>query len=603
MVDNDFLTIFLDEASETLAQWERICMTMENRASEDSVNALFRAAHNLKGSSSSVGLDRLSEFVHAIEDTITVLKNDLVLVTPPVLSIFLECQTILSNWIEVIRSDPEYVPETEMIRQRLAAVLPHAKDLNSGQDSEATGFILFDEAPAPKPAQEAKNLGDILIENGHATQEQIDDAVKVQNAKLGSILVAQGVATKESVKEALEVQKAQGGRVDETIRVGLRKLDALIRLVGELSIQHSIVTSAKDQGRLESAKVNEAISLTAKVIQDLQTEAMSLRMQPVDGLFRRLERVARDVARAQSKNIKVILRGEDVEMDKIVLEKMKDPLVHIIRNAVDHGIESDAERVANGKPESATVTIDAVQTASNVRITISDDGRGLDREKIVDKALKNGLISVGQKLSPEEIHNLIFLPGFSTAEQVTDVSGRGVGMDVVRSAVTAFKGSIDIQSEQGHGTSFLIGLPSTLSVLDALIICVAETSYAVPIQDVQEVVDLSTVQIEMSGKSSRMMSLRGKVIPLESLDSYLPHGIADGLERRPTIAVVTSIGKSQLALSVDSIIGQQSIVVRPVDDGLDEIPGFSGATILASGDPAMIIQLPHILKSHQKRAG
>lgn len=597
MVDQDFLPIFLDEAAETLAQWEAICLAMENVAQQDDVDALFRAAHNLKGSSRSVGLEAFSEFVHVIEDTLTALKKDLVLVTPPVIAIFLECQTILLNWIEAVKTTPDFVPDTEKVRQRLAAIIPNSIDIRPSDDG---GLVLFDESSLPIVEVKSQNIGDILIENGHATQEQVDDAVKLQTAKLGSILIAQGVTSQEAVKEALEIQKQQGMRIDETIRVGLQKLDTLIRLMGELSIQHSIVSNAKEHGHLHTAKVGEAISLTSKVIQDLQTEAMALRMQPVDSLFKRLERVARDVARSQNKHIKISLSGENVEMDKTVLEKMKDPLVHIIRNAVDHGIESEDDRIDQGKSPIATLSIEAVQTATNVRITIAEDGRGLNREKILEKAIRNGLIRPDQRLSNDEIDNLIFLPGFSTAERVTDVSGRGVGMDVVRSAVAALRGGIEIQSENGRGTSFIITLPISLSVLDAIIVNLDDVSYAVPVQDILEVVDLTTVRLENSGGAQNMMNLRGKVMPLERLDSYLPNPTKTSARSSSTIALVTGSGKNYLALAVDSVVGQQSVVVRSVEEGLNSVPGFSGATILANGDPAMIIQLPHILKSHQR---
>jgi two-component system chemotaxis sensor kinase CheA len=440
-----------------------------------------------------------------------------------------------------------------------------------------------------------------LIEKGHVTQDQIEDAIKVQNAKLGSILVAQGAASKEAVKEAIDIQMQQGAKIDETIRVSLRKLDALLRLVGELSIQHSIVSNANKQGTLTNNKTHEAITLASKFIQDLQSEAMSLRMQPVDGLLRRLDRIARDVARTQTKQVRVIVAGENVEMDKTVLEKMKDPLVHIMRNAVDHGIETDSERNLAGKSPIATIHIEAVQTAANVCITIRDDGRGLNTERIRQKAISKGLISPNQNLSSDDIHNLIFLPGFSTADQVTDVSGRGVGMDVVISAVKALNGHVDIESEFGKGTTFSINLPSTLSVLDAIIVNVNNASYALPIADIKEVVDMSSVKIETTGSTSRMVSLRGKVVPVEDLSAFLACN-NNGPKPSPTVAIVTSSGKSEIALLVDQIIGQQSIVVRPVEKALDEIPGFSGATILASGDPAMIIQLSQIIKSQQRKA-
>ena len=368
MVDHDFLPTFLDEAVETLTAWEQICLSLESNPDESQVDALFRAAHNLKGSSRSVGLEAFGKFVHLIEDTITDVKKDLHVLTPVVVGVFLECQSLLSQWIEAIRVDPSVTMDYFQLQEKLNAIRPKTK--NSEQVPN-DGFGFFDSEDTATATQDKKNLGEILIEKGHATQQQIDSAVKVQNAKLGQILVAQGATTKEAVREALAIQKQNStGVSDESIRVSLRKLDNLIRLIGELSIQHSIVKSALENNLLEKPKAAEAIALTSKVIQDLQGESMNLRMQPVEGLFRRIERVARDVARTQSKQLNVILKGHDVEMDKTVLEQMKDPLVHIIRNAVDHGLETSEGRTQSGKPAVANVTIAATQTAQNVLIKI-----------------------------------------------------------------------------------------------------------------------------------------------------------------------------------------------------------------------------------------
>jgi two-component system chemotaxis sensor kinase CheA len=606
MVEQDFLSTFLDEAVETLAAWEQICLSLESNPDDSQVNALFRAAHNLKGSSRSVGLESFGQFVHVIEDTITEVKKDLQILTPAVLSVFLECQSLLTEWVEAIKSDPGAYLDYSVLQTKLNTIAQKSQQSVVKADQ---GFGFFEDETAPNPKPASQNLGDILIEKAHVTQDQVDSAVKVQNAKLGQILVAQGATTKQAVREALVIQKQQGGGAsDESIRVSLRKLDNMIRLIGELSIQHSIVASALEPNQVPNQKAAEAVVLTSKVIQDLQNESMNLRMQPVEGLFRRLERVARDVARAQNKQISVVLKGYDVEMDKTVLEQMKDPLVHIIRNAVDHGLETSEARSTSGKPLVANVTISATQTAQNVVITIADDGRGLAKEKILKKALEKGLIPEGRKLKDDEIHQLIFMPGFSTAEKITDVSGRGVGMDVVRSSVAALQGRIDIQSVEGSGTTFMISLPSTLSVLEAIIVSDDDAIYAVPIQDVREVVDLTNAHIEHSGPQSQMMNLRGRVIPIEPMAHYLPQKAPlrsaelSTLPSRHTLALVTSDDQSHLALSFDRVVGRQSIVVRPVDSGLDKIPGFSGATILASGDPAMIIHLPHFLKSFQKRA-
>ncbi len=427
----------------------------------------------------------------------------------------------------------------------------------------------------------------------------------MQTRKLGEVLVDQGVVTKEAVKTALDQQKASGHKADETIRVALRKLDSVIRLIGELSIQHSIICNAKASETLSDKASMEAIDLAHKVIQDLQSETMSLRMQPLDGLFQRMERVCRDVARQLSKPIKVVLKGIDVELDKIVIEQIKDPLVHILRNAVDHGIEGKEARIARGKPETASVTIEAQATASHVTISISDDGGGLNEAKILQKARENGLVPSHITPTPEQIHHLIFAPGFSTAEKVTDVSGRGVGMDVVKRSVDELKGSIQIKSRSGLGTQFLIALPSTLSIIDAIVIDLHDRLYSVPVQDIEEVVDMSTTPMETTTQKGRVINLRGKVLPVEKLSTYLPECAPrdpNSRKRGPGIALITKHESTTVAFEVDRVLGQQSIVVRQLEEKLAKVPGFSGGTILANGEPSMIIQMPQIIQFYNASA-
>lgn len=594
MNDADFLATFLDEADETLERWEAACLKVEHSCSPAVLDELFRSAHNIKGSSKSVGLSEFGALVHKAEDLITKLKNGEIKPTPEVVAILLDCQKALSEWIVGLRSDRQFSPNTTDIRGRLDAMF----DKKSDVPDFSAGFGFFDDEPAKIPPTPANNdVGTILINQGKVTPEQVEAAVNQQNRKLGEVLVDNGVVSPQAVRDALDVQKAAGHRADETIRVSLRKLDSVIRLIGELSIQHAIVTNAKSNETLTESSSLEAISLAQKVIQDLQSETMALRMQPLEGLFQRMERVCRDVARQQQKPLNVVLKGTEVELDKTVIERMKDPLVHILRNAVDHGIETPDDRKTNGKAEYASVTIEGVQTAANVSIRILDDGRGLNREKILRKAQEKGLIASGAKLSPEEIDQLIFLPGFSTAEKVTDVSGRGVGMDVVKRAVDELGGSVSIESKPGKGTQFVITLPSTLSILDAVVVGLSEKLYAVPVQDIEEVVDMSSVPVETTTQRGRVINLRGRILPVESLREYLPDNKGEQ-STRPGVALIAKHQHMTVAFEVDRVAGQQSIVVRQLEGQLSQVPGFAGGTILQSGEPSMILHLPQVVKSY-----
>jgi two-component system chemotaxis sensor kinase CheA len=595
MVDEEFLHIFLDEAAETLERWESVCLKLESAPTPDLLNELFRYAHNIKGSSKSIGLAEFGKLVHAAEDLITGLKNETVGMTDSATAILLECQAALVQWVEGLRQDSNAGIQSDNLIRRLQQATS-GKVLDA---AEPAAFGFFDEVDASQtPAAQdnvPRELGTMLIQSGHATSEQIENAVSSQYRKLGEVLVEKGVVSQKTVDQALAEQKSTGHVPDETIRVSLKKLDSVIRLIGELSIQQTIVRNCKTHGRIDNQAMNDAIELSHKVIQDLQSEAMALRMQPLESLFRRMERVCRDVARQQGKSIAVILEGTDVELDKSVIEQIKDPLVHILRNAVDHGLEAEGDRIAAQKPKQGCITITGAQTAANVTIRISDDGKGLNRKRILAKAIERGIILSSAKLTDHETQQLIFMPGFSTAEKVTEVSGRGVGMDVVRRAVSDLGGTITIESVEGKGTAFHIVLPSTLSILDAVVVEISNQLFSIPVQDIDEVIDLNSVHMESTTQRGRIFSLRGEIFPVERLDQYIPvalsrskdnHGIA--LISRRTLPI---------ALEVDRVVGQQSIVVRKLEGHMADIPGFTGATILASGEPSMIIHLSQVINS------
>jgi two-component system chemotaxis sensor kinase CheA len=274
-------------------------------------------------------------------------------------------------------------------------------------------------------------------------------------------------------------------------------------------------------------------------------------------------------------------------------------LIHILRNAVDHGIEDVSRRIGSGKKESATIKISATQTAAHVSICVSDDGQGLQRERIFNRAVEKGLIAPNSVLSENEIFDLIFLPGFSTAEKVTDLSGRGVGMDVVKRAVQDLGGRIEIQSEEGKGTTIQINLPSNLSIVDAIVVHLGKNRYAVPIQDIEEVVQTATMSQEKVGGNGRVINLRGHVLPLEQLSTFLPNNEVDDSNQLERVAIIAKKNSVSVAFEVDRIVGQQSIVVRQLDSKMKTIPGFSGGTILQDGEPGMIIHLPSILNQFE----
>lgn len=389
-----------------------------------------------------------------------------------------------------------------------------------------------------------------------------------------------------------------------------------MQYIGELSIHLSIIWQARQSNLLDSEAARNAIYFCHKIIKDLQSQSLSLRMQPLQSFFQRMERTAKDVARTQNKPVDIKFFGETVELDKSVIERMTDAFVHILRNAVDHGLESADDRLRIGKPGRGCLTISAVNQANMVTISVADDGKGLDSEKIMAKAVEKGLVKAGQNLTPEEIYRLILLPGFSTADKLTEISGRGVGMDVVSKSIYELSGTLEIKSKKGYGTEFRINLPTSVSIFDALIISIEGLKYAVPIQDISEVIDLSTFQINTSTQSSRMISLRGLVVPVQDLKEYLrtvrraignrdevlPRVVPKSGQKSPALIVKTNSGHF-VAFSADMIHGLQSTVVRKLTGKFEKMPGIIGSTILGDGEPGMILSLPQLAQFYSEKIG
>lgn len=568
-IDLEVLGIFIDEALDALVEWERSCLNLEKAPNENDLNSLFRAAHNIKGASKAVGLDKLGTFVHQIENLITIVQKGKLGINGDIIALFLRGQEMLNNWVTELKNDPHYFSNTSEYCAQLNKALEGAAG-EQVQDLQA-------QQHAQTPAEESPLEG-------------VEDKSK-----------------------KLSPKQSNTARANETIRISADKLGELIQLIGELSIHQSIVSHGSSTSTLSSLRCANAISLMSKVIKDIQSRAMALRMQPLQGTFQRLERVAKDVARDLGKEIEVSVEGGDVDLDKTVTERMIDPLIHIVRNAVDHGIEEPDEREKIGKGRAAKIRISAEQDANGVLITVKDDGKGMDLDRILKKAIEKKLCVSGDGLTKKDILAFIFKPGFSTAAKVTNISGRGVGLDVVRGVVDQLGGYVEVDSEFGSGSVFKISLPTSLAILEAIIIGVSGNRYVVPLRDVNEIIDLNSYSKEKTAKGGQMLSLRGHVVPIESLSKYLPakaHGdkaeedvlsSLDYSHLRP--ALITVVESKKLAFQVDSIIAQQQVVMRDLSENLSRIPGLIGGTILADGEPGMIIGLDTIGRAFLKASG
>ncbi|WP_141734877.1 chemotaxis protein CheW [Oligoflexus tunisiensis] len=589
---NEFLNFFLDEAMDALNVWEKACLDLERDNSREAREELYRAAHNLKSGSGAVGLAEFNELVHKVEDLISRVLNYQIESSATILKVFLSTHSILTVWIDHLKKGQAWHPVEAIqgIVQSVQDIMGEAASVGAASEivEAAPDAISMPEDPVPSGAE-------LLLQS---LQGPVSEPSPASGTASDAVSTPAAIATPSASPTPAATPKSQ-----ESLRVAAVKLDQLIQLVGELSTQQAIVWHGRLNGLLQSKSCDNAVQLIQKIAKDLQGLALSLRLQPLQSLFQRLERTGRDLARSQEKKIEVLIRGDHVEVDRTVIERIADAMTHVIRNAIDHGIETPAERLQNNKKEAATLRIEAVQETSGVMITVSDDGRGLNTERILKKALERGIVRPDADLASQDIHRLIFHAGLSTAEKVTDISGRGVGMDVVKNSVETIGGSIHVSSQPNLGTTFAISLPATLSIIDALIIAIAGSRYAIPVQDVAEIINARQSRIEAISGFGRLLTLRDQLIPVECLREHLPGvpqpPLAEATSMRP--ALIIRGGTEALAFEVDTILGQQPVTVRRLPTLIANIPGYTGGTILGDGDPCVILNLPALVSRHFDR--
>ena len=450
--------------------------------------------------------------------------------------------------------------------------------------------------------EDALRLGEILVQAGAITPQELDKGLDTQqhgevppepgdkaNPPLGEILVEQHVVQKELVDAAVVKQAQVSDKKKEEaklIRVQADKLDQLINLVGELVIAGAAAAMLAQKAK--DAAMFEATSVVSRLVEEIRDGALQLRMVQIGETFNRFPRVVRDVSKEMGKEIDLLITGGDTELDKTVVEKIGDPLMHLVRNAVDHGIEAKDKRVAAGKPEKGTLRLNAYHESGSIVIEVADDGGGLDKGRILAKAVEKGLVAEGAELSDQDIYKLIFEPGFSTAAQITNISGRGVGMDVVRRNIEALRGSVHIDSTPGAGTRIAIRLPLTLAIIDGFLTGVGEAAYVVPLDLVEECIELSS---EVSDRN--YLNLRGEVLPFIRLRQQFGHA-GPSTRRRQSVVVVRYAGK-RAGLVVDELMGEFQTVIKPLGPVFAHLKGIAGSTILGSGEVALILDVPSLL--------
>jgi len=498
-----------------------------------------------------------------------------------------------------------------LVNQRLEQVGTVFKIVPSIEELEtATAeyfHVLLATAESPQDVRadvlEISEIAEVTITHYSLSEQLGQQPVKSASAPVEELKTPVSSAngtTKETKQDTVKSQDNASNHQVHTIRVDTARMDNLINLAGELVITRTRLVKIGQDLKAQYPSdplvnnLNETNVYLGRLMSDLQESVMRLRMVPIGTVFSRYPRLVRDFCRKTGKKIDLVIRGEETELDKTVIELIGDPLTHIIRNSVDHGIEAPEDRIALGKPEVGTITLDAYHEGNHISIVISDDGAGLDLDKIYNKALAKGLISDKGEMSERDIANLIFLPGFSTADQVTDISGRGVGMDVVRKTLNDLGGLIDIKTKRGEGTSFIIRLPLTLAIIQALLVEVRDEVYAIPLSSVVETLLIKKKEIRTVGKLP-MVQVRGNTLPLISLREKFDIPEDNGASEEVYVVVV-GLGERTIGLIVDELQGQQEIVIKSLGDFLTNQHGIAGATILGDGKVTLILDIGSLIR-------
>ncbi|HGM5089913.1 MULTISPECIES: chemotaxis protein CheA [Serratia] len=651
---SDFYQTFFDEADELLADMEQHLLELDPLAPDiEPLNAIFRAAHSIKGGAATFGFSVLQETTHLLENLLDGARRQEMSLSTEIINLFLETKDIMQEQLDAYKTSQQ--PDAESFEYICQALRQLALEAQQQQAAPAAQPAV--QQPVVKPAaapaaieggmrislnglkaseiplmlEELGNLGE--VKDPHQTEHSLDvtlltsaseddisavlcfvlepeqisfstptpsepavaeaslpAAVAVPEPAPAPVASAAPPAAKPAAATA-EAPKARAKASESTsIRVAVEKVDQLINLVGELVITQSML--AQRSGTLDPVNHGDLLNSMSQLernARDLQESVMSIRMMPMEYVFSRYPRLVRDLAGKLNKQVELTLQGSSTELDKSLIERIIDPLTHLVRNSLDHGIEEPATRIAAGKSAVGNLVLSAEHQGGNICIEVIDDGAGLNREKILAKAASQGL-AVSESMSDEEVGMLIFAPGFSTAEQVTDVSGRGVGMDVVKRNIQEMGGHVEIRSQAGKGTTIRILLPLTLAILDGMSVKVNDEVFILPLNAVMESLQPQAEDLHPLAGGERVLQVRGEYLPLVELYRVFE---VDGAKTDATqgIVVILQSAGRRYALLVDQLIGQHQVVVKNLESNYRKVPGISAATILGDGSVALIVDV------------
>ena len=657
-----FLQTFYEESFEGLEIMEAELLNLDlGDFGQETINTIFRAAHSIKGGAGTFGLQEVAAFTHVMETLLDEVRSNQRSLDRDLINLLLHSADCVKSMLVASKNAEDYDrEEVQRVQKALEQVIGTAADgaqeAGAGQQDSAgastqrtfkidfrPGLNLLKTGNDPlRLFRELEELGELEVKvcdedlpvfseyisdecylswklrlSGNVQQSQIEDVftwvedecelhieeVRPETADSAQTEAVARQAVDGTAKTAERRQKVGKIKEQNSIRVGIDKVDSLINMVGELVITQSMLGQlGKDfeMGRLD--RLLDGLAQLERNTRELQESVMRIRMLPISFAFNRFPRLVHDLNQQLGKKVELRLCGEQTELDKTVLEKIVDPLVHLVRNSVDHGIELPAQRVAKGKPETGVVELNAYHKGGNIVIEISDDGAGLDKDRIKSKALERGLIGADDELTDEQIYDLIFQPGFSTADKVSDVSGRGVGMDVVRKNIRALSGVVEVRSVPDQGSVFTIKLPLTLAIMDGQLIQIGDQIYIVPLVSIIESLQIKEALVNSITDKACVYKLRDdyiEIIPLYKVFDIEARNkeVVNGL-----LVVVEADGK-KVGLLVDDLLDQQQVVIKSLETNYKRVGGISGATILGDGTVAMILDIQGLVElAHSKRS-
>jgi two-component system chemotaxis sensor kinase CheA len=577
--DREILNDFVSESLENLASIEVNLIDLEDDPDNlETINSIFRPFHTIKGISGFLNLDKINTLAHSAESLLDKARDGEITIEGNVVDLVLESVDMLKQMIQGVE-------------QRLSTGMPP----DNGMDIQP----LLDKITAFQSESDnlgGKPLGEILVEKGVIEKERLEECLRTQKQKpgkkLGQILVEEGVAEPEKIVGALRSQRKFGGKrgFDLQVKVDTSKLDTLVDMTGELVIAQAMLRQSERIVSIADQQLYKTLNQLNQITSTLQKTAMSLRMVPIRSTFQRMVRLVRDLAKSSGKQVALRMEGADTEIDRNVVDELYEPMVHMIRNAVDHGIEDPETRKANGKSPEGAVTLRAYHRGGNIVIEIADDGKGLDKEKILAKAEAVGLITENDALGDFEVYNLIFRPGFSTAKEITEISGRGVGMDVVKKAIEKLRGRVEISSVSGRGSVFTISLPLTLAIIEGMVVGVGTERYIIPALAILESFRPEKSQYSTVEGKGEMVMVRRKLLPLIRLDRIVN---TEGKYQNPWEALVVAVEYEgqQMCLLLDELLGKEEIVIKSLGESLKHIKGLAGGAIMGDGRVGLILDI------------